>query len=424
MAQGRMELYGFQKEILKRTENEDRCAYFVGMGLGKTLLSSEHVSSIALPDEDIIVICQLSKVRDWVDHWRRNYHRPVCDYTRRDPENPKHQAKGMVVVVNYDLIWRRPIFKEWRAHLIVDESSLIQNDTAKRTKFIMGMHPLSVTLLSGTPCSGRYENLWTQARMLGWSISKTAWWDSYVIWHLEQMGPGTPRFRQVDGYKNTEHMKRRLGEFGAVFMRTEEAIGLPDTVENTIRISKSDYYREFTRNRIITIQDNELIGDNSLTRLLRLRQICGIYCWEKMKAVSDILISTDDRVVIFYNFKEEEERLRTACHEAGRKPFTISGEVKEEQGFHDTEGAVLLVQYQAGSMGLNLQDCNRVVYYTPTLSTDQFEQSKARIHRIGQKRTCFYTYLVMENSVEEHIYDTLSKRADYTLRLFDKLFVE
>ena len=424
MAQGRMEPYGFQKEILKRTENEDRCAYFVGMGLGKTLLSSEHVSSIAPPDEDIIVICQLSKVRDWVEHWRRNYSRPVCDYTRKDPENPKHQVKGMVVVVNYDLIWRRPIFKEWRAHLIIDESSLIQNDAAKRTRFIMSMHPYSVTLLSGTPCSGKYENLWTQARMLGWNISKTAWWDSYVIWHLEQLGPGTPRFRQVDGYKNTEHMKRRLGEHGAVFMRTEEAIDLPDIVENTVRIPKSDHYKEFIRNRIITIEDNELIGDNSLTRLLRLRQICGIYSREKIRAVSDILESTDDKLVIFYNFKGEEARLRTTCYEAGRDSFTISGEIKEEQGFHESRNGVLLVQYSAGAMGLNLQDCNRIVYFTPTLSTDLFEQSKARIRRIGQKKTCFYTYLVMENSVEEHIYDTLSKRADYTLKLFDSLFVE
>lgn len=424
MAQGRMEPYGFQKEILKRTENEGRCAYFVGMGLGKTLLSSEHVSSIAPPDEDIIVICQLSKVRDWVEHWRRNYSRPVCDYTRKDPENPKHQVKGMVVVVNYDLIWRRPIFREWRAHLIIDESSLMQNDAAKRTRFIMGMHPLSVTLLSGTPCSGKYENLWTQARMLGWNISKSAWWDSYVIWHLEQLGPGTPRFRQVDGYKNTEHMKRRLGEHGAVFMRTEEAIGLPDIVENTVRIPKSDHYRIFAKNRIVTVRDIELIGDNSLTMLLRLRQLAGMYSSDKIKAVEDILLSTDDKIVIFYNFKEEGESIKTACRLAYRNFFTVSGETKEEQGFHDSKDGVLLVQYQAGSMGLNLQDCNRVVYFTPTLSTDLFEQSKARIRRIGQKRTCFYTYLVMENSVEEHIYDTLSKRADYTLKLFDSLFVE
>lgn len=419
-----MRLYGFQQRILNSIEGRTRCALFCEMGLGKTIMSTEHVLSIAKDDEDIIVICQKSKVRDWVIHWREHYSRPVCDYTRIDPKNPKHQSKGMVIVVNYDIIWRRPIFKEWKAHLIIDESSLIQNDTAKRTRFIMGMRPLSVTLLSGTPCSGQYENLWTQVRMLGWNISKTAWWDSYVIWHLEQLGPGMPRFRKVDGYKNTEHMKKKLREHGAVFMRTKEAIDLPDTVENTIHVPKTPEYKEFCKNKLITIDNRELVGDNGLTMLLRLRQLAGMYSLEKMEALEDILQATDDKIVVFYNFTDEEHMIRNACTIVGRKAFTVSGSKKEEKEFHDSKDGVLIVQLQAGSYGLNLQDANRAVYYSPPLSSDQFEQSKARIHRIGQHRACFYTYLVMENSVERHIYDTLSKRADFTLQLFDKIQME
>lgn len=387
-------------------------------------MSTEHVDSIAKSDEDIYVICQLSKVRDWVNHWRDHYRRPVMDFTRNDPKNPKMRTRGMVIVVNYDLVWRRPIFREMPAHIILDESSLIQNDSTKRTKFIMKMHPLSVTLLSGTPCSGKYENLWTQVRMLGWNISKSAFWDSYIIWHLEQLGPGTPKFRRVDGYKNVEHLKRKLREYGSIFMKAEEAIDLPSVVENTIYVSKTPDYKRFARDRIITIDDEELVGDNSLTMLLRLRQLASIWCYEKIGAVTDILESTNDKIVIFYNFVEEEARLRTACYGAYRTPYTVSGSKKEEEQFHASKDGVLLVQLQAGSYGLNLQDANRVVYMSPPLSSDQFEQSKARIHRIGQERTCFYTYLVMEGSVEEHIYRTLARRADFTLQLFDKIQME
>lgn len=417
-------LYQFQKEILSKVEGRTRCALFCEMGTGKTLMSTEHVLSIAKSDEDIIVICQKSKVRDWVMHWREHYGRPVCDYTRIDPKNPKHQSRGMVTVVNYDLVWRRPIFREWRAHIILDESSLIQNDTSKRTRFILKMHPLSVTLLSGTPCSGRYENLWTQACLLGWGITKRTFWDSYIIWHLEQLGPGMPRFPQIDGYKNVEHLKRKLREHGAVFMKAEEAIDLPDTVENTIHIPKTPEYKEFCKNRVINIDNRELVGDNSLTMLLRLRQLAGMYSLEKMEALEDILQETDDKIVVFYNFIDEGEIIHTACRIAGRKSFMVSGSKKEEQDFHDSKDGVLIVQLQAGSYGLNLQDANRAVYFSPPLSSDQFEQSKARIHRIGQHRTCFYTYLVMEGSVEEHIYATLARRADFTLQLFDKIQME
>ena len=387
-------------------------------GLGKTFIGSEHVASIAKDDEDIIVVCQKSKVCDWVEHWRTHYRRPVCDYTRKDPKNPKHMSHGMVTVVNYDLLWRRPIFKEWRAHLILDESSMIQNESTKRTKFVLSMHPLTVTLLSGTPVSGKYENLWSQIQLLGWKLPKQTYWDNYVRWHSEVFYSRSFPVKIVDGYKNVDMLKEGLRKHGAVFMRADEAVTLPDTVENTIKVRANPDYRKFMRDRLIVINGEELVGDTPLTTLLRARQLCGIYAVEKMDAMADILASTHDKVVIFYNFKAERAMLETACHKAGRKPYAICGEVKQEREFHESDDGVLLVQYTAGSMGLNLQDCNRIVYYTPPLSCDLFMQSKARIRRIGQKRTCFYTYLVVEGSIEEHIYEVLARKEDYTLDLF------
>ena len=70
-------------------------------------------------------------------------------------------------------------------------------------------------------------------------------------------------------------------------------------------------------------------------------------------------------------------------------------------------------------MGLNLQKANKIIYFTPPLSSELFEQSKKRIHRIGQNRPCFYYYLTCEKSIEEKIYETLGKRKDYTDALFE-----
>ena len=69
-------------------------------------------------------------------------------------------------------------------------------------------------------------------------------------------------------------------------------------------------------------------------------------------------------------------------------------------------------------MGLNLQKANKIIYFTPTLSSELFEQSKKRIHRIGQDKPCFYYQL--KCGIEYHIYDVLSMRKDYT----DELFLE
>ena len=90
--------------------------------------------------------------------------------------------------------------------------------------------------------------------------------------------------------------------------------------------------------------------------------------------------------------------------------------------FENCENSVTLVQYQSGSMGINLQKANKIVYFSPPLSSELFEQSKKRTHRIGQEKPCFYYYLVCKNSIEEHIYDTLKLRRDYTEKLFEKEF--
>ena len=79
----------------------------------------------------------------------------------------------IVGVINYDLVFRR----KYIAHitdftLLLDESSLICNENAKRSKFILKLQTESVILLSGTPTAGKYERLWSQLKLLGWDINK------------------------------------------------------------------------------------------------------------------------------------------------------------------------------------------------------------------------------------------------------------
>lgn len=69
-------------------------------------------------------------------------------------------------------------------------------------------------------------------------------------------------------------------------------------------------------------------------------------------------------------------------------------------------------------MGLNFQKANKIIYFTLPESSDLFEQSKKRIHRIGQTKRCFYYYMICKNSVEEDILQNLKMRKDYTDELF------
>ena len=92
--------------------------------------------------------------------------------------------------------------------------------------------------------------------------------------------------------------------------------------------------------------------------------------------------------------------------------------------YENSENSVTFIQYQAGAMGLNLQKANKIIYFTPPLSSEIFEQSKKRTHRIGQNKTCFYYRLICKNSIEQKIYKTLEMRRDFTERLFENAAIK
>lgn len=201
-------------------------------------------------------------------------------------------------------------------------------------------------------------------------------------------GLKTPK---ILGYKNTEHLKHKLNEYGAVFMKTEEAIELPEQIHNTIKIENTKEYKEFKKDRIVQINNNELVGDTSLTRLLYLRQLASQYNKNKLQALKDIIESTNDRLIIFYNFNEERKEILefTKNHTS-----IIAGDMKELKCYENYDDSITLVQYQAGATGVNLQKANKVIYYSLPLSSELFEQSKKRIHRIRSKK---YMFLLLLN---------------------------
>lgn len=387
-----IKLYPHQQKCLFETRNKNRVAYYLDMGLGKTFVAGEKANVL---NNSVLVICQKSKIKDWQQHFKNHY--------------------GLIVtVINYDKIWRRPEYLMWTDFtLILDESSLIKNETAKRTKYILKLKPANVILLSGTPTGGKYEELWSQCRLLGWNISKKLFYQHYIITETIDVG-GFP-LTKVIGYKNVDRLKCKLRQYGAVFMKTEKVFDLPKQVDIVTIVVATKEYRQFKRDRYLAINQTELVGDTSLKQLLYERQLCGQYNKNKIAALKDLLNSNSDRMIIFYNFTAEFELIKAITD----RPISfISGAGTDLVNYETCPESITLVQYQAGAMGHNLQLSNIIVYFTLPLSSDLFEQSKKRIHRIGQTRPCFYYYLLTEKSVEEKILKVLRQRKDFTDALF------
>ena len=395
--------------------------------VSKTYIGSEKMKELG--SKVNLVICQKSKVNDWVQHFENNYHFKVLDLTKQGQLNDflgmvQSEKYILIGVINYDLVWRRPDLLHLSDFtLLLDESSLITNRTAKRSKFILALDPANVILLSGTPTAGRYEKLWSQLQLLGWSIDEETFFKSYVDYEWVETDDGFWE-KKIKGYKNVDHLKKRLAKFGAIFKKTNEVIDLPDQVEQMIYIPPSKEYKFFKKNHYLEIENKELMGDTILTRILYERQLCGQYSEDKLKAFRDLLESTEDRFVVFYNFNDEWHKLEAITDELGRPSGVVNGQFKNPEVLDKYDNSVIFVQYQAGAYGLNLQKANRIIYYSLPLglgSCDLWEQSKKRIHRIGQDKTCFYYYLLVKDSIEIWNLELLRTGKELTDDLFERM---
>lgn len=413
----KVKLYNFQKSILDLTKDRNRVAYYMEMGTGKTFVGSEKMKQLG--SKINLLICQKSKVQDWINHFEEYYSEyKIIDLTK---EKQDVLLEGItektIYVINYELTFRRKYLSFLRNFtLILDESSLIQNEKAKRTKFILNLNPENIILLSGTPVGGKYENLWSQCRLLGWYISKNEYWVNYIRTRLiEVNGFYLPI---VTGYQNISELKNNLRDHGAVFLKSSDVLDLPEQTFTKQYVEPIKEYKKFKKDLFIKINEDELVGDNILKRMLYERQLCGQYNKNKLDALKELLESTEDRIIIFYNFTKEKDLIVSLCEKL-KKPYSIiNGEIKNLEAYNSSKNSVTIVQYQAGSMGLNLQKANKIIYFTLPLSSELFEQSKKRIHRIGQLDTCFYYYLITKGTIEEKILKTLEMRKDYTNELY------
>lgn len=420
-------LFPHQTLALDETKDFNRVGYFLDMGLGKTFVGSEKLISLNQGQAKHLLVCQKSKIDDWRSHFADYYKNDISAYDLTDKKQMKDFFENpcgfryQLGIINYELAFRRSELLELEHFtLMLDESSMITNPTAKRTKFIHELKPDNVILLSGTPTGGKYEKLWSQLKLLGWNISKDLFYKQYVIQEWIDDGSGF-KIKVITGYKNVDRLKMKLKQHGCIFMKTEEVFDLPEQTFIPIMVRNTRQFRQFMKNSLIQLSDDiELIGDTKLTKRMYARQLCGQYSTAKIEAFQSLVESTDDRLIVFYNFNEELYKMKEIV-ESLEKPISIvNGSIRDLEAYENHSDSVTFVQYQAGAKGLNLQKANKIVYFTLPQSSEDYEQSKKRIHRIGQDNKCFYYLLMVKNSVEEDILETLKNRKDYDDELFKK----
>src|SRR5690606_24262992 len=113
--------------------------------------------------------------------------------------------------------------------------------------------------------------------------------------------------------------------------------------------------------------------------------------------------------------------------EPGLTAFTLTGETSTEdrgrgsRGCQDGKTHVFITQTPTGGIGITLTAADTAICYSADFSLANYDQAKARLHRIGQKRPVTYIHLVVKDSIDEEVIRRLAKKQDIARLVVDEL---
>lgn len=420
-----LNLYPYQREIVDH-QYKDSIALFMQMGTGKTFVSMGMFEKSKC--SKLLVICLATKVQDWTHDTSTYLGLDTIPLNKGTAKN-KDQIGGNALVVGFESAWRlEDDLLKWvddDTYIIIDESHKIKNHKSKIGKYTRKLAKKTPykAILTGTPQSKGYVDYYNQLYFLGiFNESYKKFEDKFCVIDRQYFN-GMP-VKAIVGYKNTDELDKLINENAVYFDREISNDFIPS--ESTIKFKKPTKYKKILNDRVYTEKSGDVhIYDTSGSLLHASRQLASGYIEndliskDKLNWIKDFVESLNDRLVIFYNFNKELEYLKETL-----KDYPLSfynGEIKDLTNFKENQNGIALVNFASGSTGINdLVISNTMIMFSPTTSYIDYVQSKKRIDRIGQTKKPMYYYLVMENSIDSRIYNSLSKGSDFDEQMFDK----
>ncbi len=426
-------------------------ALLADMGTGKSMMTIAITGTLEVDKgvKKMLVVCPKSIVGMWEDEFRKfadyRYALTVLDGTmekKRSSFNYMQGAALQIIVVNYESCWRLETeITKWNPDLIVcDESSKIKTPSASQSKALhrLGRQSKYNIILTGTPITGSPLDIFSQYKFLDDSIFGT----SFYLFRNRYAILGGYQNRMIVGYRHLDELVEKVHSI-AFRIKIEDAVDLPPFIDETRVITlepkAQSLYRMLEQDCYAELANGEVTARNVLTQLLRLAQCTGGFIRDdikgeaqqvsgaKLDALEDIIdtcLDEEKKVVVFARFVPEIEAIAAMLKKKKIGYAQIYGattdradQVKKFQ--EDPEIKVFIGQLQTTGMGLTLTAANVAVFYSLDFSYANYEQSRARIHRIGQKQKCLYIHLVGKGTVDEKILNALKHKGDIAKIMVD-----
>lgn len=410
-----MELYQYQKDYIAKLP--DSCIMAADLGTGKTIMSMAHWHS-QMTGRKLLIVAPASKIRtgDWEKEARLYFGESV--------------DLSFITYISYESLrlmdnkTRRP--RHWQFtgkrnggdvyDVIADECHSLKNPQSKQSKAILEIKMSGGVFigLSGTPMPNGWIDFAGYSKLFGFVGGITEFKKKYCIY---QDFKGFPELVKYVNVTELEHQLSRV----AFKLSRELANELPSRKLMAVNIKMTPKVSKLYHTIRLKKKDprNGELMDNSSRKLAVMRQATTE---ARLDNLVSIVNDTEDNILVFYNYTSERTQILKALEKSGKTILRYDGDQHDELPASDAQlkNTVLVAHYKAASTGLNLQWANVTVYFSPTYSYQEFEQSLGRTHRNGQTKKCLYYLFNVQTTVDRNVWECLRKKQSFN----DKLWQE
>jgi len=420
------------------------------MGLGKTI----QIVSAMLNNRvrSTLIVAPLAMIDTWSEICEKiGFNVFQIDKSRSwkcmtdDSSFPKifMKMRPNVYITNYEKIphYSR-LFKQQWDRVVLDEAHKIRNGDGEFARYCRSLISPIRWAVTGTPLVNAKSDVVSLLAFIGVPYSP--------LWRYE------PRFNTI---LPQLLIHRSLNSLRAII---KNAPPVPEIITRVLPFASSEEDEFY--NGIQGVNDalalkyaKDIMSSTELFKfLLRLRQLSvhpQVYInamrresryyshddWTlpctKMDAIKEIIVSDTDvhKYIVFCQFNDEAALIRESLIGLVKEENILfyNGSMNQKErtavlqySKETTETTVLIIQLQAGGVGLNLQEYDRIIFVSPWWTSALMDQAIARAVRMGQTKTVKVHHLILaaeqENAV--NIDRMMNSKAQEKRYMLEKIF--
>nr|UVX94505.1 MAG: U3 small nucleolar RNA-associated SSU processome protein 25 [Bacteriophage sp.] len=435
----RKQMHDYQKRAVAHIIDNEFCALFLAMGMGKTVSTLTAVKDLL--DNCIISNCLIiapKKVTQvtWSDEIKAWTHLKdltisVIDGTVKQRREAYEKQADIYAISRENIVW---LIMEYGGvklpydMVVIDELSSFKNPASKRFKALRKVRKFipRVVGLTGTPSPNGLIDLFAQmylideGQRLGKSI--TAYRDRFFR-PDKRNGDVVYSYALKSPQEETEKRISDLISDITISMTAEDYLKMPDRINIYDRVELSPkvlaQYKNFEKEQVLELinSDTPLTATSAAALGNKLQQMAGGRVYDEDKKVIDvhdekieklkeiIEAANGEPVLVAYAFKHEQVRIMEALKEFKPRKLETTQDIAD---WNEGKAPLMVAHPASVGHGINIQKGGHIlVWFGMTWSLELYQQFNARLYRQGQMKPVMIHHIIAKNTIDEKIIKAL-----------------